>query len=574
MKLEDFVLNPSTNVYVSKAGINRIDYRDGAEQYLQKVLASSQDLSLLSEELKSRIRDWPSLYHLSPYRATILDCFDFRRNESTVLELGAGCGAVTRWLGEHFQDVHAVEGSLQRAHVARLRCKDLSRVKIYAANFYDLAVAGQFDVVTLIGVLEYSHLYHPAHKGNPYAAALDTLHFTHDALKNQGILVLAIENKLGLKYFSGAKEDHSGKLFDGIQGYPDIKTPVSYSAAELERLLREAGFTAVDFYLPFPDYKLAKTIINAQALSANQHYLYNWIETPFPDRVSGQRILLFNESLVLREISKAGLLKDLSNSFLVVAHKGEKDKNCKHLGFANDNWIVRHYSLGRYQAFCKRASLVQTASGYFEVHNSHAFDMMTAKPIPASLFTHVLTSEKYHPGDLLLFTLFEMIASGTFETLFQPLLKKLNDFLLQHFATGQQDETGIPLLSGESLDVALWNIIVKEKTGEWSIVDREWTCHDFIPADFILWRNLHHFFDRYRAYLGQRYARKSTDEFACEILQKIYPSCNRERCRSAKQFEKPFQDFVNHGIKKVKPFLTTENSYQNPESLKNGNTAA
>ena len=574
MKLEDFVLDPSTNVYLSKTGVDRIEYRDGAEQYLHKVLTSSQDLTLLSEELKSRIRDWPSLYHLSPYRATILDCFDFRSNEATVLELGAGCGAVTRWLGEHFQDVHAVEGSFQRAHVARLRCKDLPRVKVYAANFYDLDVARQFDVVTLIGVLEYSHLYHPAHKGNPYAAALDTLHFTHDALKDQGILVLAIENKLGLKYFSGAKEDHSGKLFDGIQGYPDIKTPVSYSAAELERLLQDSGFTAVDFYLPFPDYKLAKTIINAQALSANHHYLYNWIETPFPDRVSGQRILLFNESLVLREIFKAGLLKDLSNSYLIIAHKGEEDTNGKYFGFANDDWIVRHYSLGRYQAFCKRVSLVQTASGSLEVDNSHAFDMMSRENFPHSLFTHALTSDKYYSGNLLLFAVFEMIASGTFETLFQPLVKKLNEFLLNHFSAGQQDETGIPLLSGESLDVALWNIIVEEKTGDWVIVDREWTFDDFIPADFILWRNLYHFFDRYRAYLGQRYARKPTDECACEILQRIYPSCNRERCRSAMQFEQPFQEFVKHGITKVKPFLPAGKSYQESESLGNGSTSA
>ena len=562
MKLGDFVLDPSTNVYISKTGIDRIDYRDGAEQYLKEVLTSSHDHRLLSEELKSKIRDWPSLYHLSPYRATIVDCFDFQNSEASVLELGAGCGAVTRWLGEHFQDVHAVEGSLQRAHVARLRCQDLSRAKIYAANFYDLDVERQFDVVTLIGVLEYSHLYHPAHKGNPYAAASATLHFAHEALKDQGIFILAIENKLGLKYFSGAKEDHSGKLFDGIQGYPDSKTPVTFSAAELDHLLREAGFTAVDFYLPFPDYKLARTVINARALSAHHHYLYNWIETPFPDRVAGQRILFFNESLVLREISKAGLLRDLSNSFLIIAHKGDKDINADHLGFSNDAWIARHYSLGRYQSFCKRVSLVQSASGSLRVDNSHAFDMMSRKHFPHALFTHTLTSETHFPGNLLLFSVFEMIASGAFDKLFHPFVKKLHEFLLEHFATGQKDETGIPLLSGESLDVAFWNIIVGEKAGEWIIVDREWTSLNFIPVDFILWRNLYHFFIRYRVYLGQNYARKSTDELTFEILQRIFPSCNRERCKSAMQFDQTFQNFVNHGITKVRPSPQSETSYQ------------
>jgi hypothetical protein len=159
-----------------------------------------------------------------------------------------------------------------------------------------------------------------------------------------------------------------------------------------------------------------------------------------------------------------------------------------------------------------------------------------------------------------------MIAAGTFETMIQPLLKKLNELLLEHFAIGRKDDMGIPLLSGDALDVALWNIIVDEQTGEWVIIDREWTCNDVIPADFILWRNLYHFITRFRAYLGQRYARKSTDELTYEILQRLYPSCNRERCRSALQFDQSFQDFVNYGITKGKSFLTSETSYQNSES--------
>ncbi len=566
MKFENFVLDSSTNVYVSKAELTQIRYFDGAEAYLKEALQSVNDLGLLSTEIKSKIKDWPSLYHLSPYRATIIDCFDFQNKEATVLELGAGCGGVTRWLGEHFQDVYAVEGSFQRACVTRLRCRDLSSVKVYSANFFDLDLEKQFDVVTLIGVLEYSHLYHPAHKRNPYEAALSALKSAHSAIKEHGILLLAIENKLGLKYFSGAKEDHSSKLFEGIQGYPDRNKPVTFSATELDNLLRAAGFTSVDFYLPFPDYKLAKTILNAQEPSSH-YYLYNWIETPFPDRVTGQRILLFNESLALREISKADLLKDLSNSFLIIAHKGEKDTNCKNLGFSNNAWIVRHYSLGRYRTFCKRVSLVRTASGSLQVDNSQAFNITSIESFPDSLFNHTLTSEKYYLGNLLIFSAFEMIASGKFDTEFQSLLEKLNRFLLDHFSTGQKDETGIPLLHGESLDVALWNIIIEEKTGGWVIVDREWTFNNFIPVDFILWRNLYHFFLRYGVYLGQRYSSKPIDELTYEFLQKIYPSCNKDRCALATQFDQSFQVFVGHGITDVKTLPALLKSYQKSDTL-------
>ena len=39
--------------------------------------------------------------------------------QSRVLEIGAGCGAITRYLGETFEQVDALEPMLARARVAR-----------------------------------------------------------------------------------------------------------------------------------------------------------------------------------------------------------------------------------------------------------------------------------------------------------------------------------------------------------------------------------------------------------------------------------------------------------------------
>lgn len=548
MKLQDLILDSSSGVYTGNAEIKQIRYLDGSEQYLKEVLTSAYDLSFFSKELQSKIKDWPSLYHLSPHRATIIDCFDFQNKEAKILELGAGCGAVTRWLGEHFQDVRAVEGSFQRASIARLRCRDLFSVKVYAANFYDLDVEKQFDVVTLIGVLEYSHLYHPLHNGNSYEAALATLQFAHGAIKDHGILILAIENKLGLKYFSGAKEDHTGRSFDGIQGYPAADTPVTFSAGELDRLLRKAGFTSVDFYLPFPDYKITRTIINAQAITRHHHYLYNWIETPFPDRVSEQRLLLFNESLALREILKSGMLREFSNSFLIIAHKDNKKGNFQKFGFSDHDWIARHYSLNRHIAFCKRVTLSRSPSGSLEVNNSLVFGEPSSTNPADSVFTHTLVSEKFCPGDLLLFSVFEILALEKFNHMFQPLLEKFKRFLLDHFSVDECDEMGIPLLNGDALDITLWNIIVAEETGDWIIIDREWTCNRLLPIDFVLWRNLYHlFFTRFSRYFEKYHSGKSHDEVIYEILKKIFPNYNSERMTLAKQFDLYFAVFTSQG---------------------------
>src|SRR5260221_847993 len=115
LAVDDLVLHEDTGVLVLPRAGTAADYLDGAERSLLEALQSAGDVSLFSHELRLRVHDWASLYHLTPYRATILDALGLTTRDAKVLELGAGCGAVTRWLGENFATVHALDGSLSRA---------------------------------------------------------------------------------------------------------------------------------------------------------------------------------------------------------------------------------------------------------------------------------------------------------------------------------------------------------------------------------------------------------------------------------------------------------------------------
>jgi SAM-dependent methyltransferase len=138
-------------------GHERFAYSDGSESeaYLGSVLARAKDLGSDSAELESAIRDWPSEYHLSPARSRLLSGFRFRR-DARVLEVGSGCGAITRFLGETFDSVVAVEGSPSRAALARMRTRDLPGVTVVCAPFHDLRPQIAFDYIFCVGVLEYS----------------------------------------------------------------------------------------------------------------------------------------------------------------------------------------------------------------------------------------------------------------------------------------------------------------------------------------------------------------------------------------------------------------------------------
>ena len=149
-----------------------IPYSDGdePERYLKQTFENAADLSSDSEELALAVKDWPSQYHLSSLRSNLLRSLDIRKT-ARVLELGCGCGALTRYLGETAGRVVAVEGSPVRARLARLRCRDLDNVDIVAGNFDDMALEGPFDIVTLIGVIEYAAMYW-RRAGNPFEGML------------------------------------------------------------------------------------------------------------------------------------------------------------------------------------------------------------------------------------------------------------------------------------------------------------------------------------------------------------------------------------------------------------------
>ena len=546
MRLEDFYFDPSSQVYVNNSQISSIGYRDGSEGYLADIFREAADVSLFSPELRAKIKDWPSLYHLSPLRFSILDCLGFHNRHVKVLELGAGCGAVTRWLGEHFTTVCTVEGSIERAKLARQRCRDLPHVKVFSANFLDVKLEKEFDIVTLIGVLEYSSLYDPVHRGNPFQSSLTTLKCVRDSLKESGVLVLAIENKFGIKYFSGAREDHSGRYFDSIQGYPNHSGAVTFGVSELTRLLHESGFGTLDFYLPFPDYKHATTIINAQ-VDPSPYYLHNWIETPFPDIEAKRQVLLFNEGLVVRELCKANLLKDLSNSFLILAYAGEKEGTCEQLGL-DEKWIVKHYSLNRYPAFCKRTTLLGNRDGLLKIHAETPFGNATSRDNIRRVLSHVLCHDEYHPGNLLLFEVFEMLLSRNFRSRFSYFLLKVNQFILEHFSAGYKDAVGIPMLDGTSLDITPWNIIVEEDTGRWKMIDVEWNFNHVIPIDLVLWRNLYYLTYRYHSFFVRHLPDRNTDDFIAAEIRKLYPGFDRSRSLMGEKLEQALQFFVTHGM--------------------------
>ena len=255
----------------------------------------------------AREESWPVMYHFSSARQNILRHYPFTR-QMKVLEIGAGCGAVTGAILPKAGQVDCVDLSKKRSMVNALRHRDADNLRIFLGNFEDVEkhIPADYDIITLIGVFEYASSYIKG--AHPYEEFLKQI-MRH--LGPGGKILMAIENRLGLKYFAGCTEDHTGNYFEGIEGYGHTKRAKTFSKPGLEKVLEAAGAKGWRFFYPYPDYKFPTVIYSDENL-------------PKPGSLSDnirnfdrRRLVLFDEKEAFDSLIQDGLFPLFSNSFLV-----------------------------------------------------------------------------------------------------------------------------------------------------------------------------------------------------------------------------------------------------------------
>lgn len=280
-------------------------YSDGdVEIDILEIIKHNKDYT----EIIQKDGRWPVVYHLTPVRRNLLEWFPFN-SDGSLLEIGGGCGALTGLFTEKLKSVTVVELSKRRAEIIQERFKNNSNLEIIAGNLNDIAFKCKFDYVTLIGVLEYAGKFTSGK--NPY---LSFLKKTKNLVNPDGSLIIAIENKFGMKYWAGARDDHTGRHFDGIENYPYATGVRTFSKNELNDLLIAAGFTDLKFYYPMPDYKIPNTIYSDNYLPDDSTF--------FPDfspNFDQDRYALFRENIAFNNIIKNNKFDFFANSFLVIA---------------------------------------------------------------------------------------------------------------------------------------------------------------------------------------------------------------------------------------------------------------
>lgn len=282
-------------------------YQDGSEEELLEIVRNydTAEYNRVIEERKS----WPVLYHLSDIRGNIVDWIPFTK-EDKILEIGSGCGAITGTLARKAGKVDCIELSRARSLINAERYKSFDNIDIKVGNFQDIenTLTEKYDYITLIGVLEYAASYISSE--HPYEEFLKII---KNHLKDGGKIITAIENKYGLKYWAGCKEDHLGTYYSGIEGYVGVDSVRTFSKKGLEKLFEECGMTDIKFYYPYPDYKLPLELYSDEYLPKLGSLTNNF------RNFDSERMIVFDESKVFDNLIADGMFDIFSNSFLVIA---------------------------------------------------------------------------------------------------------------------------------------------------------------------------------------------------------------------------------------------------------------
>lgn len=246
---------------------------------------------------------WEVFFHLSDMRQALFGWYDMPR-DADVLEIGCGFGALTGVLAERAAHVAALDESLFRARACAKRWSAKENIDVYAGRLRDIPFPQRFDVLVLVDVLP--RIADGEKSLAPYAAYLKSL---LDYLKPQGRLLLAMDNRLGLKFACGARDPYSDELFGQLSG--TVGAGRLFTKSELLEILSAAGFTHWKFYYPLPDYRLPQFVFTDAALPEPWFSEALLPYDPTPDT----RVL--PEGTLYADIVQNNLFPAMANSFLI-----------------------------------------------------------------------------------------------------------------------------------------------------------------------------------------------------------------------------------------------------------------
>lgn len=501
-----------TTTYTTPLSGRNAKFADYMEQYVSNAKDSGKEM----DDLLSNESDPLILQNLSELRSGIVSFYDFKKDAS-VLEIGASFGTITETLLRKCAHVTVTEKSVFRAEMLykRFHCeenKDSKRVDgiartnadhldIYVGDVQDMIFPKKFDYVILVGLLE--KLFQGPFQVQEYASYLSYL---KSLLTESGVLLIAVDNRLGLKYLAGGVDVNTNQAFSGLNNYPDGTKGRSFTKAELDQMISLAGFRNRKYYYPLPDYRFPQLIYTDKHLPE-----LNLRERLIPYYFR-KDTLVFDELSLYTDVIANGGFPFVANSFLVeCTDKLESICDISYAAISTD----RGSDFSFVTAIHEDESVTKTPITYSKNHSVKTLientEDLAAHGIPVLKHEVIGKSQEieteadvdaisqssiislkmpYVKYDTLSNYIKQIISTDTDQVL--TIIDKIYEFILQSSETVGLGEDG-PILRKAYMELIPLNCFYNPEKREYIFFDQEFAV-DNCPAKYVLFRAIHYIF--------------------------------------------------------------------------------
>ncbi len=438
--------------------------------------------------------DWTVFYHFSRLRQNVLNWYPFSEG-CTVLEIGGGCGALTGMLCQRAGHVTTCELTMRRGKIIYERHKNANNLEIVVGNFLEASFDRKFDYVIVNGVLEYARGIMGGKTDDPYAEFLQR---AKSYLKPGGIILLAIENRLGLKYFAGAAEDHVGKFYAGINGYCQGEHVQTFTRSELSELCHKAGLRVYNWFYPYPDYKFPTEIFTDDSVNTI-------VPTDTDAALDMARAKLFDKQEVYRAFMHDGIAGNFSNSFLLelgeaeaeqsrpmptyvkISNNRKREYSICTLVYGKNGYVEKKALYPEGDAHLRKMEDIGEPTGILQTLQGEARDGVFTCQIVRTENLHRVLKTLAQNGNLN--GLWEKIAVLR-DSVYGDAEPKLCSQLAEFKKVFGPQPVCKPLhwKSGLNIDLNADNIFSGDL--HWIVIDNEWVFPFEIPGEFVIWRML------------------------------------------------------------------------------------
>ncbi len=254
-------------------------------------IADSTIIEKYFSDSKIEYSDDDLQYYLlfSKNRLNIIKWYEFTKSPK-ILDLSPNFGELDEYLSSIGSKLDIISESKKRAEVIGKRCSKCDNVEIFVGALDKVELKEKYDYIIIIGEVDKDSLKAKL----KYAKAL---------LNKNGKILLSFDNKLGMKYWTGLKEQQPDRY------YSIVGSTRGVALHDIKKYLDRYELK-YKLYFPLPDYRITNVIFSEDRLPDFDSLISRYSEYYFSD----------DHANFIQSLAMAQLVNDNPNNFCSMAN--------------------------------------------------------------------------------------------------------------------------------------------------------------------------------------------------------------------------------------------------------------